>query len=218
MNKAGGPDGTAGVRRGRFIVLEGGEGAGKSTHARGIKAWLEGRGREVLLTREPGGSPLAEGIRELILRQWPEGMDAVTEALLMFAARAAHVRTLVRPALEQGKDVVCDRFVDASYAYQGAGRGLGDERIAALERLSLDGLRPDLVLILDLDPQAGLARARSRGVENRFEGESLEFMHRVRACYLRRAQAEPARYAVIDASPALGEVEAALQRALEARL
>ncbi|MBL6751471.1 MAG: dTMP kinase [Nevskia sp.] len=204
--------------RGRLIVLEGGEGAGKTTHARFVEEWLQARGRPVVRTREPGGSPLAEAIREVILRQWDEGMDAGTEALLMFAARAAHLRALLRPALEQGSDVVCDRFVDASYAYQGAGRGLGEERIAALERFTLQGLRADLVLVLDLDPALGLARAKRRGTENRFESETLEFMARVRAAYLARARAEPARYAVIDAGQPVEQVRQALRQALEAHL
>ena len=205
-------------KRGRLIVLEGGEGAGKSTHVRSIKDWLEQQGREVVQTREPGGSPLAEAIRGVVLGDWPEGIDATTELLLIFAARAAHLHALIRPALEQGKDVVCDRFVDASYAYQGAARGLGTDAIAGLERLTLSELRPDLVLLLDIDPQEGLKRAKRRGNENRFEAETLEFMGKVRAEYLRRAGAEPARYAVIDAARAQDQVAADLRRALEARL
>ncbi|MDB5977938.1 MAG: dTMP kinase [Nevskia sp.] len=206
------------IERGRFIVLEGGEGAGKSTHARGIKAWLEQQGREVVQTREPGGSPLAEAVRGVVLGDWPEGIDATTELLLIFAARAAHLHALIRPALEQGKDVVCDRFVDASYAYQGAARGLGADTIAGLERLTLGELRPDLVLLLDIDPQEGLKRAKHRGDENRFEAETLEFMTKVRAEYLRRARAEPGRYAVIDAARPQAQVAADLRRELEARL
>ena len=206
------------IDRGRLIVLEGGEGAGKSTHARGIKAWLEQQGREVVQTREPGGSPLAEAIRGVVLGDWAEGIDATTELLLIFAARAAHLHALICPALEQGKDVVCDRFVDASYAYQGAARGLGAATIAGLERLTLGELRPDLVLLLDLDPQEGLKRAKRRGDENRFEAETLEFMAKVRAEYLRRARAEPERYAVIDAARPQAQVAADLRRELEARL
>lgn len=206
------------TERGRFIVLEGGEGAGKSTHIRSVRAWLEQRGREVVQTREPGGSPLAEAIRGVVLGDWPEGIDTATETLLIFAARAAHLHALIRPALAQGKDVVCDRFVDASYAYQGAARGLGTDAIAMLERFTLDSLRPDLVLLLDLDPALGLQRAKRRGEENRFEAETLDFMARVRAEYLRRAAAEPARYAVVDAAQPLPQVAADLQRVLEVRL
>ncbi|MBX6421023.1 MAG: dTMP kinase [Nevskia sp.] len=205
-------------KRGLFVVLEGGEGAGKSTHARRLRDWLAARGRSVVLTREPGGTPLAEAVRGLILRDWPEGMDAATEALLMFAARAAHLHGLIRPALEAGKDVICDRFVDASYAYQGAGRGLPAERIAALERFTLQGLQPDRVLVLDLAPELGLARAKTRGVENRFETESLEFMRRVRAAYLERARRDPRRYVIVDASQPLQAVAAELQAAVEACL
>jgi dTMP kinase len=204
--------------RGRLIVLEGGEGAGKSTHARRVRDWLEQRGRQVVLTREPGGSPLAEAIRGVVLGDWPEGVDATTELLLIFAARAAHLHALIGPALEQGQDVVCDRFVDASYAYQGAGRGLGEDKVRALESLTLGTLRPDLVLLLDLDPEQGLRRARHRGEENRFEAETLDFMRKVRQAYLRRAAAAPDRYAVIDAARSVEEVAAELLRILEARL
>jgi dTMP kinase len=198
-----------------FIVLEGGEGAGKSTHARGLRDWLTGRGRSVVLTREPGGTPLAEAIRELVLRDWQEGMDAETETLLIFAARAAHLHGLIRPALEAGKIVICDRFVDASYAYQGAGRGLADERIAALERFTLKGLRPNLVLVLDLPPELGLKRAKMRGAENRFEAESLEFMRRVRAAYLERARREPQHYVIVDATRPVDAVASELRAAVE---
>ena len=204
--------------RGRLIVLEGGEGAGKSTHARRVRDWLEQRGREVVLTREPGGSPLAEAIRGVVLGDWPEGIDATTELLLIFAARAAHLHALIGPALAQGKDVVCDRFVDASYAYQGAGRGLGEDKVAALHQLTLGALQPDLVLLLDLEPEQGLRRAKHRGDENRFEAETLDFMHKVRREYLRRAAAAPERYAVIDADRPVAEVAAELLRTLEARL
>lgn len=203
---------------GRFISLEGGEGAGKSTHARSIVAWLEARGRSVVSTREPGGSPLAEAVRKLVLADWAEGVTAETELLLMFAARAAHVAALIRPALAEGKDVVCDRFVDASWAYQCAGRGIAAEHLAALERLVLGELRPTLTLVFDLPPEVGLARAAQRGDANRFEAETLAFMSRVRQSYLDRANADPARYAVIDASPALDAVHNALAKILEQRL
>ena len=141
-------------------------------------------------------------------------LDAATEALLIFAARAAHLHALIRPALARGQDVVCDRFVDASYAYQGAGRGLGHEAVAMLESLTLGSLRPNLVLLLDIEPELGLQRAKRRGDVNRFEAETLEFQRRVRGEYLRRAQAEPARYAVIDAAQPLQQVSAALAAAL----
>jgi len=204
--------------RGRLITLEGGEGAGKSTQAGFIRDWLQARGREVLLTREPGGSPLAERIRETVLGSWDEGVSPETEVLLMFAARAAHLRATILPALAAGRDVVCDRFVDSSYAYQGAGKGVAAPQLQALETLVLGELRPDLVLLLDLPPELGLARARRRGAGNRFEDESLAFMRRIRECFLARAAAGGARYAVIDAAAALDVVRERIEQALEQRL
>lgn len=202
-------------RRGRLVVLEGGEGAGKSTQARFVARWLQRRGRKVLRTREPGGSPLAEAIRGLVLDRWREGVDGTTELLLMFAARAAHLHAKIRPALRAGTDVVCDRFVDATYAYQGAGRGLGNPRIDALAAIVLEGLRPDLVILLDVDPALGLRRAHRRGSANRFEAERLSFQRRVRRAYLARARAQPRRYAIVDANVAPAAVSAAIARALE---
>lgn len=205
-------------KRGRFIVLEGGEGAGKSTQAPAIRDWLRNRGREVILTREPGGSPLAEAIRGIVLGDWDEGISATTELLLIFAARAAHLDARIEPALAAGTDVVCDRFVDASYAYQGAGRGLGTATVADLERIVLGSLRPDLVIVLDIDPEEGLRRARHRGEENRFEGETLAFMRRVRQAYLDRMQSDPQRYACVDAGQAPEEVQAQIESILERHL
>jgi dTMP kinase len=202
-------------RPGRLIVLEGGEGAGKSTHAKFVRDWLAQHGREVVLTREPGGSPLAEAIRELVLREWEEGVDAPTELLLMFAARAAHLHAKIRPALEAGRDVVCDRFVDATYAYQGAGRGMRETDISALAEMVLGRLRPDLVLVLDIDPEAGAKRVRGRGTANRFDEEALAFQSRVRKAYLRRAARDPKRYVVIDAGRSVDAVQADIDLALE---
>ena len=204
--------------RGRFIVLEGGEGAGKSTHARFICDWLEARGRQTVLTREPGGSPLAEGIRELVLRRWDEGVSAETELLLMFAARAAHLRTTVLPTLAAGRDVVCDRFLDATYAYQGAGRGVREVEIDRLAKLVLKTLRPDLILLLDVAPAIGLQRTKSRGAGNRFDEEALSFQKKVRRMYLRRARREPKRYAIVDANRAVAAIQTDLTRVLEKRL
>lgn len=206
------------VTRGRLITLEGGEGGGKSTQARAIADWLRARGRRVLATREPGGSPLAEAIRGLVLADWPEGVNPQTEVLLMFAARAAHLSATIQPALARGEDVVCDRFVDASWAYQGAGRGIADAHLQGLESLVLADLRPDLVLVLDVAPETGLRRARSRGDVNRFEGENLAFMQRVREAYLARAARDPARYAVIDASANEQDVGQRIRTVLEQRL
>lgn len=204
------------MTRGRFIVLEGGEGGGKSTQARRLRDHLEARGRRVLLTREPGGSPLAEAIRALVLGQWPEGVDATTELLLIFAARAAHLQATIRPALADGRDVISDRFVDASYAYQGAGRGVDPADIAALERLVLGDLQPDCVLLLDIAPEIGLQRIAERSGNNRFDAESLAFMQRVRAAYQARAAAAPARYRVIDAARDADTVAAELAAQVEA--
>ncbi len=204
--------------RGRFITLEGGEGAGKSTQARHIRDWLQARGRQVLLSREPGGSPLAEAIRELVLRDWPEGVSAQTEVLLMFAARAAHVRHTIGPALVAGTDVVCDRFVDSSYAYQGAGKGISRDALTVLEQLAIDTLQPQLTFVLDLPPEQGLQRAQARGNANRFEAETLEFMSRVRQGFLQRAAAAPTRCVIIDASGDESHVWLQIRAALEARL
>lgn len=206
------------MTRGRFITLEGGEGAGKSTQARFIKSWLEARGRDVVLTREPGGSPLAESIRGIVLQQWQEGMTQESEVLLMFAARAAHIHATIMPALAMGRDVICDRFIDSSYAYQGAGGGFPSEHLQQLESMVLSGLHPDLTLVFDLDPHQGIQRTRERGDENRFESSSLEYLERVRACFLERAMLRPLRYAVIDASCALEEVQGDIVKILEARL
>lgn len=204
--------------RGRFITLEGGEGAGKSTQLKFIADWLEQRGRTVVQTREPGGSPLAEAIRTIVLGDWSEGVGARTELLLMFAARAAHIEHRIAPALRRGDDVLCDRFVDASWAYQGAGRGIAAEHLAGLEKLVLQDIRPDLTIVFDVSPDVGLGRAKNRGDANRFEEESLAFMSRVRAAYLERARANPDRYAVVDASRSLADVQADLNRLLEQRL
>ncbi len=208
----------ANTQRGRFITLEGGEGSGKSTQAAGLAAWLRARGREVVVTREPGGTPLAEALRELVLRSWDEGVTPQSELLLMFAARAAHVHGLVAPALARGADVVCDRFIDSSYAYQGAGKGIELRHFTALEALALNGLRPDLTLVLDLPAEQGLERARARGQANRFEDEPLAFLQRVRQAFLDRAAAEPQRCVVVDAGVGPDQVLAAITAAVEARL
>ncbi|MDY0021320.1 dTMP kinase [Arenimonas caeni] len=198
---------------GLLITLEGGEGAGKSTVLEALKAVLAEGGREVVCTREPGGTPEGEAIRELLLRP---GQHLVPEAelLLMFAARAQLVRQVIRPALARGAAVLADRFTDASFAYQGGGRGLDTGHIAELERWAA-GLRPDLTFLLDVGVAQGLARARSRGGEpDRIESEREEFFERVRAAYLARARAEPARFRVIDASQPAATVRDAAVAAL----
>ncbi|KTT38752.1 thymidylate kinase [Pseudomonas oryzihabitans] len=202
---------------GLFITLEGPEGAGKSTNRDYLAELLGGTGREVVLTREPGGTPLAERIREILLTPAAEPMAVDTELLLMFAARAQHLAQVVRPALARGALVLCDRFVDATYAYQGGGRGVPVERIATLEAFVLGDLQPDLTLVFDLPVEIGLARAARRGALDRFEQEQRAFFEAVRQTYLQRAQAKPERYSIIDASRTLAEVQADL-RALVARL
>jgi dTMP kinase len=185
--------------RGRFITFEGVEGAGKSTQVGALKEWLEGQGVEVRVTREPGGSPVAERIRNLLLDRDNAGMAGDAELLLMFAARAEHLAKTIRPALEAGVWILCDRFTDATYAYQGGGRGVQRRRIALLEDLVQGDLRPDLTLLFDLPVATGLSRARGRSVPDRFEAETLAFHEAVRAEYLETAGREPERVRVIDA-------------------
>ena len=193
---------------GRFITVEGGEGAGKSSNLAFVQALLEAAGKPVLFTREPGGTPLGESIRELLLGHQHTGMADETELLLMFAARAEHLHRKILPALAQGTWVLCDRFTDASYAYQGAGRGIPREKIALLENFVQGGLRPDLTLLLDLPVETGLARAGNRSAPDRFEQEARDFFDKVRQGYLRIAAEEPKRVRIIDASPALEQVQA----------
>lgn len=193
------------LRHHRFVSLEGGEGAGKTTAINAIRDWLQAQGHEVLLTREPGGTPLAERIRELLLNNAPslqpaEPLAAETELLLVFAARAQHVREVIRPALQRGAYVVSDRFTDSSYAYQGEGRGLDRAWIADLERRAV-GLQPGLTLLLDLDVHIGRARTSGRDLwPDRIESEQDDFFQRVRAGFRQRAAQDPQRFRTIDAS------------------
>ena len=197
---------------GRFITIEGGEGAGKSTAQTFLADKLAAQGISVLQTREPGGTPLAEAIRRNLLSVDEEAPVEMAELLLVFAARAQHLAKVIEPALDKGQWVLCDRFTDATYAYQGAGRGLSAELIGKLEGLVQGDRRPDTVILLDMPPQIGLARARARGALDRFEQEEQAFFERVRQGYLERAAAFPDRYAVVDAAQELSEV----QRSLEA--
>lgn len=200
--------------KGRLVTLEGGEGAGKSTLLTGLRAHFERTGVDVVYTREPGGTPVGEAIRALALDPAHRGMGAETELLLMFAARAQLVREVVRPALAAGCWVLSDRFTDASYAYQGGGRGIDAARIAELERIATAGLKPDLTLLLDLPVAAGRLRASQRsGDADRIEAERDEFFERVRATYRARAKADPARFCVLDAT---APAEIVLQAALHA--
>ena len=198
----------------KFITVEGIEGAGKSTNIAFIESYLTSRGIDVLVTREPGGTPLSEDIRRLLLKQREEAVDSMAELLLVFAARAQHLRTVISPALECGKWVLCDRFTDATYAYQGAGRGLSMHTIATLENLVQGDLRPDLTVVLDIDVDAGLARVGKRGAMDRFETEQSHFFDAVRRCYLQRASENNERYRIIDANLGLVDVHEQIQTAL----
>jgi len=205
------------MARGRFIAFEGGEGAGKSTQSRLLAETLRERGLEVVVTREPGGTPGAEAIRDLLLDPDSEGWNARAEALLFAAARADHVARLIRPALERGAWVVCDRFLDSSRAYQGGGSGLVDADILALHRIGSDGLLPDLTLLMeapDGEIEARLAR-RDGGETDRIGGREAEFHRRVRGAFVRLADAEPERFTRIDGSGAVEDTRAAILAAVE---
>lgn len=192
--------------RGKFITLEGSEGVGKSTNMAVIKDWLEDNKIDYVATREPGGTPLAEEIRQLLLSPREEKVDATAELLLVFAARAQHINTFIKPHLERGIWVLSDRFTDATFAYQGYGRGLDLALIKQLEQTVQQGLQPDLTVYLDVDVRVGLERARARGELDRFEQEAIDFFERVRQGYLERVNQNPARFAVVDAGQAIEKV------------
>ncbi|MBQ0742184.1 MAG: dTMP kinase [Pseudomonas sp.] len=196
---------------GLFITFEGPEGAGKSTNLQVFAQALNAAGCQPLLTREPGGTPVAERIRDVLLSHHEERMCSDAELLLMFAARAQHLHALIKPALQAGRVVISDRFTDATYAYQGGGRGIPVERIASLETWVQGELRPDITVIFDVPVEVGMARARARSELDRFEVEEQSFFEAVRNTYLSRAAAEPQRYRVIDASGDLQQVAAAMQ-------
>ena len=204
--------------RGRFITLEGIEGAGKTTQLAVVRSLLEERGVEVLTTREPGGSPLGEGIRALLLDAAYKGMTPDTELLLMFAARAEHIAHKIRPALARGTWVLCDRFTDATYAYQGGGRRIDLERISLLEEYVQGHMRPDLTLLLDLPVASGLARAGKRSAPDRFESESGRFFEAVRNQYLAIARCNPQRVRLIDADVPAEQVSAQVRSRITAFL
>jgi dTMP kinase len=200
--------------RGKFISLEGGEGAGKSTLLTGLRAYIEQSGIALVQTREPGGTAVGEAVRAIVLDPAQRALAAETELLLMFASRAQLVRELIEPALSAGQWVLCDRFADASYAYQGGGRGQPVARIAELERWACAGVKPDLTLLLDLPVATGRARAAGRGDADRIEVEADAFFERVRTSYRERAAAEPDRFRVIDASQSPAAVLQEATRAL----
>lgn len=205
------------MRAGRFITIEGGEGVGKSTQIAAARAEIKKHGFKVVVTREPGGTERAERIREILLQPTAEPMPDSCELLLVFAARAAHLHNLIVPELNRGAWVVCDRFTDATYAYQGAGRGIPTEHIALLENLVQGDLRPDLTLLLDAPVAIAMARARARNLkagasEDRFEQERSQFFERMRAGYLNIAHANPDRIRIVDAGAELEQVEQAVRR------
>lgn len=206
------------MQRGKFLTIEGTEGVGKSTNLAFVRDWLVGQGLEVVVTREPGGTPLAEEIRGLLLAKREEPVDETAELLLVFAARAQHIAQVIKPALARGAWVLSDRFTDATFAYQGGGRGLSKEIITQLETLVQGELRPDLTLILDIDVELGLNRARQRGELDRFESEAIEFFERVRSAYRTRVEAAPAKYALIDAGQDLSKVQSDIDAVLKVTL
>jgi dTMP kinase len=201
--------------RGKFITLEGGEGVGKSTNLKFIRDSLSASGIALIETREPGGTRLGEALRAVLLGDEAEGICPEAELLTMFAARAEHLEKIIKPALEQGKWVLCDRFTDASFAYQGGGRGLDFARIEQLESWVQGELRPDLTILLDAPVDVGMARAAARGEADRFEREPKIFFEAVRDAYVARAEQNPERYAVVDASVELVDVQGQIAHVLE---
>jgi len=210
---------TASMGRGRFITLEGGEGAGKSTQIRLLAEALRAAGLDVVTTREPGGSPGAEAVRDLLVNGEPGRWLPVSEAMLLSAARHDHVMRTIRPALDAGQWVLCDRFADSTMAYQGYGHGLDHGVLTALRDIAVGDTKPDLTLILDIDPAQGLARAASRrGGEDRYERMQVTFHERLREGYQAIAKAEPSRCAIIDASAGIDAIQAAIRAAIADRL
>lgn len=203
------------MKSGRFITLEGIEGVGKSSRLPFIADWIRNRGEQVVVTREPGGTRTGEAIREVLLHGKDLQIVPTTELLLMFGARAQHLQEVIRPALARGIHVVCDRFTDASYAYQGGGRGVPMDEIARLEQWVQRGLQPDMTLLFDASVLTGLSRANRRGEPDRFESETVGFFERARQTYLARAGAEPKRFRLIDAEPGPAEVERQIVTILE---
>ncbi len=206
------------INKGCFITIEGTEGVGKSTNVEFIRQYLADKGIALRLTREPGGTPLAEEIRELLLKPRDEVVSDDAEILLVFAARAQHVDQMIKPALEKGEWVLSDRFTDATFAYQGAGRGISWNRIQQLEQYALGDLRADLTILLDISVELGMARVLQRGEPDRFEREKLDFFDKVRQGYHHRLRAEPDRFALIDASQSLENVQQQIAAALAEKL
>lgn len=202
------------MKKGKFITLEGGEGVGKTTNLSFIRQFLENQGISVVVTREPGGTALAEKLRHLLLENQGEAISEKTELLLMFSARAQHIHNVINPALKRGDWVLCDRFTDATYAYQGGGRGVDTHLISWLEQFVQAGLQPDLTLLFDAPVELGMQRAKKRGDLDRFENEQLSFFNKVRAAYLEQAQQHSQRIKIIDAAQALDVVQKDIQKQL----
>jgi dTMP kinase len=203
-------------QRGVFISLEGGEGVGKSTAVKFIQNYLQQANIDFITTREPGGTPVAEQMRQLLLNpNIAETITPDTELLLMFASRSQHLANLIKPALLDGKWVICDRFVDASYAYQGGGRGFDVEQIAWLDNWIVGNVQPQITILLDASPQVGMTRTKNRASHDRIEQEKIDFFERVRAAYLARAQAAPTRFKVLDASKPLAVVQGEIKNILD---
>lgn len=198
-----------------FITLEGVEGAGKSSLMDFISELFTNAGNQVIQTREPGGTKTGEQIREILLDSNNIGLESNTELLLMFAARMQHLDEVIKPALASGQIIICDRFTDASYAYQGGGRGIEESRIQALEDWVQQGLKPDLTLLFDLDVEVGLRRAGKRSQADRFEQEDILFFERIRSCYLERANKEPTRFQIIDSGESMDNVKQQIQKVLQ---
>jgi dTMP kinase len=203
------------MKQALFISLEGVEGAGKSTMMDFVATLFTKAGREVIQTREPGGTKTGEQIRNILLDSNNIGLTSNTELLLMFSARMQHIEEVIKPALASGKVVICDRFTDASYAYQGGGRGLDQSRIQTLEDWVQEGLKPELTLLFDLDVETGLRRAGKRSEADRFEQEETDFFERIRSCYLERAENEPERFRIVDSAQEFDNVKAQLQELLQ---
>ncbi len=202
----------------KFITIEGSEGVGKSTNITFIQQLLEEHSIKFVMTREPGGTPFAEEIRELLLKKREEPVNYKAELLCMFAARAQHVESFIKPNLQKGHWVISDRFTDASFAYQGGGRGIDWQQIKEIERWTLSGFKPDHTFLLDLDPQIGLLRAAKRAELDRFESEKIEFFDRVRHGYLKRVQEDPVRFSLVDASVDLNQVQNQIRSQFEQKV
>jgi dTMP kinase len=202
------------LQRGKFITIEGGEGVGKSTNIAYVKSLLEEQGIDCIVTREPGGTPLAEEIRDVLLKNREERVVSETELLLMFAARAQHLYQLILPAINEGKWVISDRFTDATYAYQSGGRGVSADKVALLEKFVQKDFKPNITLLLDAPVEVGMTRARERGKLDRFEEERSAFFNKVRKNYLERAKAEPERFKIIDATQSLEQVQNNIRQVL----